>query len=191
MTRRPKRGRKPPDPSAPAGADRARTGPPDPPEGGPPPSRRAFLWKAWLGLAGLAVIELIWVVVDSLRPRRRDVATADVVVVAGPVDHFAPASVTAFPAGRFYLVRTEEGGFLAVSRACTHLGCTVPWSSEEYRFVCPCHGSAFDLHGDVVNPPAPRALDLFEVRIENHIVKVNTANVRRRRAFDPQQVTWA
>ena len=96
--------------------------------------------------------------------------------------------MTAFPQGRFYLVRLQDGGFLALSRECTHLGCTVPWVEEENRFVCPCHSSAFDIRGEVINPPAPRALDIFEVRIENRIVKVNTANVRRRSAFDSRQV---
>jgi hypothetical protein len=43
----------------------------------------------------------------------------------------------------------------------------------------------------VVNPPAPRALDLYEVRIENRVVKVNTANLRKRRAFEAAQVTRA
>ena len=31
-------------------------------------------------------------------------------------------------------------------------------SAAEQRFICPCHSSAFDIRGDVVNPPAPRAL---------------------------------
>ena len=48
---------------------------------------------------------------------------------------------------------------------------------------------AFDIRGAVIQAPAPRALDLFEVRIENRIVKVNTANVARRRRFDSSQVT--
>jgi cytochrome b6-f complex iron-sulfur subunit len=156
-----------------------------------PTSRRTFLWKAWVGLAMVAVLEFVWIVVDFLRPRPPETANADAVVVAGPIERFAPATVTAFPAGRFYLVRLEDGGFLAVSRECTHLGCTVPWSDGDQRFVCPCHGSAFDLRGDVVNPPAPRALDLLEVRIENRVVKVNTTNVSRRRRFDPRQVTRA
>ena len=47
-------------------------------------------------------------------------------VVAGPSDAFAPGRVTAFPAGKFYLVRLEDGGFLALNRQCTHLGCSVP-----------------------------------------------------------------
>jgi cytochrome b6-f complex iron-sulfur subunit len=136
----------------------------------------------------VALAEAAWVVIDLLRPRRVE-ADESAVVTAGPVDRFEPASVTAFPQGKFYLVRLEDGGFLAVSRECTHLGCTVPWVEADRKFVCPCHSSAFDLRGDVINPPAPRALDLFEVRIENHVVKVNTANRERRSAFTVGQVT--
>ena len=154
-----------------------------------PSSRRTFLWKAWIGLASVAMAELVWVVVDFVRPRRARADAPDSVVIAGPVERFAPDSVTAFPEGKFYLVRLDDGGFLAVSRECTHLSCTVPWVDDERRFVCPCHSSAFDIRGDVVHPPAPRALDLYEVRIENRIVKVNTANLMKRRAFDVSQVT--
>jgi cytochrome b6-f complex iron-sulfur subunit len=132
---------------------------------------------------------VVWVVIDFLRPGPARSEAGAGVITAGPVDAFEPDSVTAFPQGKFYLVRLEDGGFLAVSRECTHLGCTVPWIKEEHRFVCPCHASGFDIRGEVVNPPAPRALDVFEVRIENRIVKVNTSNLRRRDAFDPTQVT--
>ncbi len=153
--------------------------------------RRRFLWTAWLGLLGVMLAEGVWVVIDFLRPRRTRGREAAGVVVAGPVERFEPGSVTAFPQGRFYLVRLEDGGFLAVSRECTHLGCTVPWVDDENRFVCPCHASAFDIRGDVINPPAPRALDLYEVRVENRVVKVNTDNLTKRAAFDAAQATRA
>ena len=153
------------------------------------PSRRTFLWKAWIGLATVALAEVAWVVLDFLRPRKPSVANEASVVTAGPVEGFPPDSVTAFPSGKFYLARLHDGGFLAVSRECTHLGCTVPWIKEEHRFVCPCHSSAFDIRGEVINPPAPRALDIYEIRIENRIVKVNTANVQRRSSFSSGQVT--
>lgn len=156
----------------------------------PTDSRRAFLWKTWFGLAAVALAEAVWVLVDLVRPRPIQ-ADASAVVTAGPVDSFEPGSVTAFPQGKFYLVRLDDGGFLAVSRECTHLGCTVPWVDVERRFVCPCHSSAFDIRGDVIDPPAPRALDLYEVRIENRVVKVNTANMVRRAAFTSAQVTRA
>jgi cytochrome b6-f complex iron-sulfur subunit len=156
----------------------------------PSSSRRSFLWTLWLALGGVALLELAWIVVDFLRPRKaRGKADTDALVIAGPMERFEPGSVTAFPQGKFYLARLSDGGFLALSRECTHLGCTVPWIDEEKRFVCPCHSSAYDVKGDVVNPPAPRALDLFAVRIENGIVKVDTSTPIKRQAFRSEQVT--
>ena len=109
--------------------------------------------------------------------------------VAGPVERFEPGSVTAFREGEFYLARLKDGGFLALHRKCSHLGCTVPWIKDEQRFTCPCHASAFDIHGAVLDAPAPRALDLFAVRIENGIVKVDTSKLIRRSSFESHQVT--
>lgn len=161
---------------------------PDP--GEPQTSRRSFLSRLWLGLGGLALAEYLWLTVEFLRPRSGSKGEAGV-LVAGPVDRFDPGSVTAFPAGRFYLTRLSDGGFLAVSRECTHLGCTVPWMADEERFVCPCHASAYDIRGDVINPPAPRALDLHPVRIENGVVKVDTGRTLKRRSFESSQVARA
>jgi cytochrome b6-f complex iron-sulfur subunit len=153
-------------------------------------TRRSFLSRLWLGLGGLALAESVWLVVEFLRPRAGSAEEAGV-LVAGPVEQFDLDSVTAFPAGRFYLTRLADGGFLAVSRECTHLGCTVPWMAEEGRFVCPCHSSAYDIRGDVLSPPAPRALDIHPVRIENGIVKVDTGRTLKRRYFEASQVARA
>jgi cytochrome b6-f complex iron-sulfur subunit len=151
-------------------------------------SRRSFLSRLWLGLGGLAIAEYLWLTIEFLRPRPGPAEAAGI-LVAGPVDRFDPGSVTAFPEGRFYLTRLTDGGFLAVSRECTHLGCTVPWMADEGRFVCPCHSSAYDIRGDVLSPPAPRALDLHPIRIENGIVKVDTGSTLKRRYFEAAQVT--
>jgi cytochrome b6-f complex iron-sulfur subunit len=142
----------------------------------------------WLG--GLALVEAAWVTSAILRPRpKRRAADDGTIVVAGPVERFDADTVTAFPGGRFYLSRLADGGFLALSRRCTHLGCTVPWSDDEHRFVCPCHASSFDIRGEVLSPPAPRALDLHPVRIENGVVKVDTSTTISRTAFDESQVS--
>lgn len=162
---------------------------PAPPEE-PATSRRSFLSRLWLGLGGLALAEYVWLTVEFLRPRSGPAEDAGV-LVAGPVEQFDLDSVTAFPAGRFYLTRLADGGFLAVSRECTHLGCTVPWMADEGRFVCPCHSSAYDIRGDVLSPPAPRALDIHPVRIENGIVKVDTGRTLKRRNFEASQVARA
>jgi cytochrome b6-f complex iron-sulfur subunit len=155
-------------------------------------SRRSFFWTLGLALGGLAFLEYVVVAADFLRLRKRRVL-GDVgsIVRAGPIEQFEPGSVTAFPQGRFYLARLQSGGFLAMSRECTHLGCTVPWIADEHRFVCPCHASAYDINGDVVSPPAPRPLDLYEVRIENGIVKVDISRPVRRQKFELGQVTRA
>ncbi|MHC4765261.1 MAG: QcrA and Rieske domain-containing protein [Planctomycetota bacterium] len=153
-------------------------------------SRRSFFWTLGLSLSSLALLEYIVVAADFLRLRkRRAVGAVGSIVRAGPVEQFEPGSVTAFPQGKFYLARLAGGGFLAMSRECTHLGCTVPWIANEGRFVCPCHASAYDINGDVVSPPAPRPLDLYEVRIENGIVKVDISRPVRRQKFELGQVT--
>ena len=161
---------------------------PPPAESAPEPGRRSFLKLAWLGLGLAAVSEASWIVLSFLKPRPRAPRNAGSLVVAGPSDGFAPGSVTAFPAGKFYLVRLADGGFLALHRQCTHLGCSVPWDEASGRFVCPCHSSVFDVRGDVLAPPAPRPLDVFAVRIENGIVKVDVSAPIRRSGFDGSQV---
>lgn len=152
-------------------------------------SRRSFLGRFWLFLGLVAMAELIWVGVSFLRPKKRKVlAEAADIVVAGPVDRFKPGSVAAFPRGRFYLACLEDGGFLALSRECTHLGCTVPWVEDESRFVCPCHASIFDIRGVVISPPAPRPLDIYPVTIENNVVKVDVNKVVKRKRFEVKHV---
>ncbi len=156
----------------------------------PEPSRRNFLRILWIGLGILALIEFVGVVFAFFKPRRPSLKEGDFgnLIEAGTVESFDPESVTAFIRGKFYLSRLKNGGFLAISRKCTHLGCTLPWDSEKKQFICPCHASAFDITGDVVNPPASRALDLYETYIENGIVKVNTGKMIKRSGFDVNQV---
>jgi Rieske Fe-S protein len=51
----------------------------------------------------------------------------------------------------------------ALSAVCTHLGCITRYLSDEKAIACPCHGSRFDLEGNVVHGPAPRPLPWLEV----------------------------
>jgi cytochrome b6-f complex iron-sulfur subunit len=152
------------------------------------PGRRRLLKWLWGGLGLAAVGELAWIGLSFITPRKRSASSGSTeILVVGPVDDFEPGSVTAFPAGKFYLVRLDDGGFLALDRTCTHLGCTVPWMEGEGRFACPCHASVFDITGQVLSPPAPRPLDLYPVRIENEIVKVDVSRRVRRSESRPSQ----
>ena len=154
------------------------------------PARRDFLGRLGKGLGILAAVEILAVVVAYLAPSRGGAGRGAALVVAGPVGEFTPASVRAFPGGKFYLVRLADGGFLALSSRCTHLGCMVPWDAKQRVFPCPCHASRFDDRGDVLAPPATRALDLFPVVIEGGIVKVDTSRRIERARFEPTQVTY-
>ena len=153
------------------------------------PTRRDFLKLAWAGLGLVALAETGAMAVAFSLPR---IAAGEFgsIVTAGPVDDFPPNSVTPFSQARFYLSRLEDGGFLALYRKCTHLGCSVPWEQPDNQFMCPCHASAFDAKGDVLNPPAPRALDLFPVIIEDGLVKVDTGTIIQRDRFDPSQTVY-
>ena len=155
-------------------------------------SRRGFLTKLWIGLGFVALAEFIAVAFAFLRPGKPEARPQNIaaMVTAGEVESFAPDSVTAFVRGRFYLTRLVDGGFLALSRKCSHLGCTVPWVATEKKFICPCHASAFDIAGNVISPPAPRALDIYAVIIENDIVKADTSKPIKRSEFKAEQVVY-
>jgi cytochrome b6-f complex iron-sulfur subunit len=155
-------------------------------------SRRSFLAKIWLGLGIVAVAECAWVIISFLRPREHRIEDGEpgAVVEAGPAESFDPGTVTAFPRGDFYLARLENGGFLALSCKCTHLGCTVPWVQAKDSFVCPCHSSSFGIAGHVLSGPAPRALDLYPIVIENNIVRVDTRKSIKRTGSREDQIVY-
>lgn len=60
-----------------------------------------------------------------------------------------------------YLVRTDgeygdptAGLVIALSAACTHMGCLVNWERSDRLFRCPCHGGVFSAWGMTVTTPA-------------------------------------
>jgi glycine/D-amino acid oxidase-like deaminating enzyme/nitrite reductase/ring-hydroxylating ferredoxin subunit len=54
--------------------------------------------------------------------------------------------------------RDREGELHAVTAACSHLGCLVSFNTAEVTWDCPCHGSRFDVDGQVIAGPAVRDL---------------------------------
>jgi cytochrome b6-f complex iron-sulfur subunit len=47
------------------------------------------------------------------------------------------------------------------------LGCLYGWNDQEFKFICPCHGSEYEHNGDYIKGPAPRSLDRFVISIED------------------------
>ena len=155
-------------------------------------SRRNFLNFLWAALGVGTLAESLWLCFSFLQPVRTTAAEskANSVVTAGSVAAFQPGTVTAFQRGEFYLVRLDDGGLLALSCKCTHLGCTVPWIEQEKKFLCPCHASAFDVRGSVVASPATRALDMFAVTIENNVIQVDTSRRIKRSGSEMNLVVY-
>ena len=152
-------------------------------------SRRDVLKTAWAVVGGLALLELGGVTLAYMQPRLTE-GDFGSLITAGKVEDFPVGSVTQVPNGRFYLARLADGGFLALYQRCTHLGCNVPWDQSQELFICPCHSSKFSPEGELLNPPAPRPLDLFTVKIEDGMVKVDTSKPIARTKFDPTQEVY-
>jgi cytochrome b6-f complex iron-sulfur subunit len=126
-------------------------------------SRREFLNYAWLASLGILTVETGVVTLLFAMPR---LAPGE---FGGPID---VGSVDALPGegadpepfnkAKFWWVVTPQGA-LALYKVCTHLGCIFKWSPEEYKFICPCHGSQFEREGEFIQGPAPRGLDRFVI----------------------------
>ena len=152
-------------------------------------TRRNFIQVGMGILSALAVLEIGGLSLLFLRPRKRTEEFSGL-IEAGPVEDFAPGSVTGYKKGNFYLICSQEGGFLAVYRRCPHLGCSVNYDPEQEGFVCPCHASSFDFHGDYQSRPVPRALDTFKVSIQGGQVMVDTSNKQVREHYAPEQLVY-
>jgi cytochrome b6-f complex iron-sulfur subunit len=72
---------------------------------------------------------------------------------------------TFLPTEKVFVLHDKEKGFAVASAICTHLGCTVQYSSSDQRFHCPCHGSIFAPDGKVLHGPAPKPLEWLEVTL--------------------------
>ncbi|MBT3315636.1 MAG: ubiquinol-cytochrome c reductase iron-sulfur subunit [Anaerolineae bacterium] len=153
-------------------------------------SRRDFLNLAWGAAGALAVTELSFVGLRFLSPRATDGEFGGEFNL-GSYESYPLGSVTPVEVGRFYLVRLQDGGFLAIYRRCTHLGCAVPFDQASGEFVCPCHGSVFTNEGDVLNQPAPRPLDLFQIAInEETEIIVDTSSPIERNQTSPDDIVY-
>jgi Rieske Fe-S protein len=78
----------------------------------------------------------------------------------GPASNYPMNSRTLLPEVPAVLVHTQSG-FVALSLICTHLGCTV--DAKPDGFVCPCHGSHYDLQGAVLRGPAAKSLPRLRI----------------------------
>jgi Rieske Fe-S protein len=98
-------------------------------------------------------------------PEGGEPATAS--AVAGRAAAVKPNSGVIFKFGNkpAIVVRSADGELHAFSAVCTHLDCTVQYKADISQLWCACHNGYYDLGGNVVSGPPPRALERFVVNL--------------------------
>jgi cytochrome b6-f complex iron-sulfur subunit len=141
-------------------------------------NRREVLNLTWLASLGFLTVNLGGVTFLFAMPRFREgefggrfpLGSAEEVLPAPGGD---PIN---FPKGKFWLSRTADGRVIALYKVCTHLGCLYNWQPQDNKFICPCHGSQFELDGTYIQGPAPRSLDRFVVTLVGQNGEVTSTN---------------
>ncbi len=153
------------------------------------PERRNFLQAGLKVLGAVAVLEMGVAGFLFLRARSLEGKYGGVITL-GAVSDFTPGSVIEYEEGNFFLICTKDGGFLAISRRCPHLGCTVNWVAQKEKFYCPCHAANFDQYGEYHSNLVSRAMDTYPVKFEDGMVKVDTSTVQQRKHHLPEHISY-
>lgn len=66
---------------------------------------------------------------------------------------------------RIAAYRDHKGELHTLSPVCSHLKCIVDFNKAEKTWDCPCHGSRYDIDGQVLNGPATHALEKIEMPV--------------------------
>lgn len=123
-------------------------------------SRRDFFTKIGVGACAVAAVGSGVVTLDYLAPKV--LFEPPTSFIAGTPLDFGEGVVRFNKDKKAYVIGTGTGVY-ALSAVCTHLGCIARYKSDEKLIACPCHGSRFDLEGNVIHGPAPRSLPWLDV----------------------------
>jgi len=72
------------------------------------------------------------------------------------------------------LFRGIDQNYYALSQYCTHQGCSVQYEVSYNDILCPCHGSHFDLNGNVTVGPAVYPLYQYATELTGSLLHIYT-----------------
>jgi cytochrome b6-f complex iron-sulfur subunit len=128
-------------------------------------SRKIFLKRISL----IFILPLLWLWNSSVKQSLQRYNDLNTVFI--PAD--LPEGVQFF--GKVVVIKKNDR-LKIFSTSCTHLGCRIK-NIENNNFVCPCHGSMFNINGEVLKGPASKPLKLlsFEFTPDKKQIKILNA----------------
>lgn len=119
-------------------------------------NRRSFLKRVLTGLTTAVVAMAAWGVASfsffGVGTRRTREAPEEVLSKLHPDVPYHVAEAGS------WLLQVSNGDLIALDDRCPHLGCRQKWNADLKRYQCPCHGSEFDIDGNVLSGPAAKAM---------------------------------
>jgi cytochrome b6-f complex iron-sulfur subunit len=159
-------------------------------------NRRKFIGSVFAAVAGSAIVGSIGELGRSSVAKARSVASTltgaptltGASVLTGKDVREVPIELTdtpeLVPVGGTYHLEYEDlqrdilvahvtpGQFVGVDLKCTHRGCDIDYHPDDKKFVCPCHGSEYDLYGRVLKGPSQRPLNCYHAEQKGNEVIV-------------------
>jgi Rieske Fe-S protein len=90
---------------------------------------------------------------------------------SSPLASVGSAALVQTSAGDFLVAHTGQDAYSALTATCTHQTCTIN-GFQNQTFVCPCHGSTFDVNGHVLVGPAPVSLRQYATQFSNGVLTI-------------------
>ncbi len=130
-------------------------------------SRRSFLDKlaGWLSIAavGSVAFPFLKVIFFSEKPRKS--------VVRIPISKLT-GEVSRVNNPPMFIVK-EGTSWIALDSHCTHMGCIVNYDKQKGIFICPCHGSEYNIRGINIRGPTKRPLHREPLKVSNGTIIVD------------------
>jgi len=72
-----------------------------------------------------------------------------------------------------FIIAENETPVKVLNSHCTHMGCVVNFDANAKRFVCPCHGSQYNIDGTNIRGPAKKPLHSESFKVEKDKIVVD------------------